>query len=51
MTNLAPDPAYAEVLSEMAARMWRRVRETNDFDMVNSNYGMFRYAPVRPRTG
>jgi hypothetical protein len=24
-TNLAPDPAYADVLREMATRMWQRI--------------------------
>ena len=51
MRNLAPDPAYEGVLREMAARMWRRIRETDDFNMLNSHYGMFRYAPVGPATG
>jgi len=27
MTNLAPDPAYTDVLPEMATRMWRRIHE------------------------
>jgi hypothetical protein len=49
MTNLAPNPAYAHVLREMAARMWRRVYETGDFNLASSHYGMFRYAPVRPK--
>jgi len=48
MTNLAPDPAYADVLRQMATRMWQRIRETDDFNMVNSHYGMFRYTPVGP---
>jgi hypothetical protein len=48
MHNLAPDPAYADILREMAARMWRRIRETDDFSMYNSHYGMFRYVPVGP---
>ena len=34
----------------MAARAWQRIHETDDFDMVNSHYGMFRYAPVRPNS-
>ena len=50
MKNLAPEPAYGEVLREMAARMWRRIHATGDFNMVNSHYGMFRYAPVGPTT-
>ncbi len=48
LTNLAPDPAYADVLREMATRMWQRIHETGDFNMVHSHYGMFRYAPVGP---
>jgi arylsulfatase A-like enzyme len=51
MTNLAEDPAYADVLREMATRMWKRIRETGDFNMVNSHYGMFRYGPVGPEAG
>lgn len=48
MHNLAPDPAYGDVLREMATRMWQRIHETDDFNMYNSHYGMFRYAPVGP---
>ena len=48
MTNLAPDPAYADILKELATRMWQRIHKTDDFNMVNSHYGMFRYAPVGP---
>ena len=48
ITNLASDPAYAAILSEMATRMWQRVHETGDLNMVHSHYGMFRYAPVGP---
>jgi arylsulfatase A-like enzyme len=48
LTNLAPDPAYADVLREMAERMWRRIHETDDFNMYSFHHGMFRYAPVGP---
>jgi hypothetical protein len=48
LNNLAPDPAYTEILRQMASRMWQRIRETDDFNMVHSHYGMFRYAPVGP---
>jgi choline-sulfatase len=48
LNNLASDPAYAEVLREMAVRMWQRIHETDDSNMYNSHYGMFRYAPVGP---
>ena len=46
LSNLAPDPAYGDLLREMALRMWQRIRETEDFNMEKSHYGMFRYAPV-----
>jgi arylsulfatase A-like enzyme len=48
MHNLATDLAYADLLREMASRMWQRIRETGDFNMYNSHYGMFRYVPVGP---
>ena len=51
MTNLAPDPVYADVLRERAARMRQHIHETDDFNTVNSHYGMFRYAPVGPGAG
>jgi hypothetical protein len=51
MHNLASDPAHGDLLREMAGRMWRRIRETGDHNMLNSPYGMFRYAPVGPETG
>ena len=51
MTNLAPDPAYADILREMAARMWQRVHETDDFGLAQSNYGRFCHAPVGPAAG
>jgi hypothetical protein len=48
MTNLARNPAYAEVLRQTAARMWQRVHETGDSNLASSHYGMLRYAPVGP---
>jgi arylsulfatase A-like enzyme len=48
MTNLAPDPAYGDLLRQVAARMWRRIHETDDLNLSTSHYGMFRYAPVGP---
>jgi hypothetical protein len=50
MNNLASDPAHADLSAQMAARMWRRVHETGDFNMIQSHYGMFRYAPVGPES-
>ena len=46
--NLAADPARQPVLESMAARMWEIMRQTGDSNMVNAQYGMFRFAPVGP---
>lgn len=48
MTNLVHDPAYRSKLESMAARMWQIMRETDDWTMVDAQYGMFRYFPVGP---
>jgi arylsulfatase A-like enzyme len=49
--NLAGDPAHREVLEEMAARMWHRAHRLGDHNIVDSHYGMFRFAPVGPLAG
>jgi arylsulfatase A-like enzyme len=49
--NLAPDPAYAALLAEMATRMWRIAHATGDATLVDAHYGMFRFAPVGPDAG
>jgi hypothetical protein len=41
MINLATDPAYQEVLREMATRMWQRIHETDDFNMASSHQWTF----------
>jgi arylsulfatase A-like enzyme len=48
MTNLARDPAFRPMLEEMAGRMWQIIRDTDDFNMYQAQYGMFRFAPVGP---
>ncbi len=48
MHNLACDPSYQPVLETMAGRMWDIIRETDDFNMSQAQYGMFRFAPVGP---
>jgi arylsulfatase A-like enzyme len=49
--NLAGDPLQAAVLESMAARMWAIMRETDDANMIEAQYGMFRFAPVGPEMG
>ncbi|HEU5328071.1 MAG TPA: sulfatase-like hydrolase/transferase [Thermomicrobiales bacterium] len=46
--NVASDPAYQEVVRDLAARMWAIIRATDDYNMHQAEYGMFRFAPVGP---
>lgn len=48
MHNLALEPAYRPALEEMAGRMWEIARQTDDFNLYQAQYGMFRFAPVGP---
>jgi choline-sulfatase len=48
MRNLAGDPGCRPVLEQMAARMWHIIRDTADRNMLDAQYGMFRWAPVGP---
>jgi hypothetical protein len=36
------------VLEKMAGRIWQIIYETDDFNMYQAQYGMFRFAPVGP---
>jgi arylsulfatase A-like enzyme len=49
--NLAQDPASQGVLEDMATRMWRRVHALGDYNLYETNYPMFRFAPVGPLAG
>ncbi len=48
MRNLARNPAYQITLESMAGRMWEIIRQTDDVNMLQAQYGMFRFAPVGP---
>jgi len=48
MHNLAGDAAFRPLAEEMAARMWKIIHQTDDFNMYQAQYGMFRFAPVGP---
>ncbi len=48
MRNLARNPAGRPVLEAMAGRMWQIIRQTDDANMYQAQYGMFRFAPVGP---
>jgi arylsulfatase A-like enzyme len=46
--NLAAVPAARARLTEMAARMWRKMREIGDDSLFDSHYATLRTAPVGP---
>jgi arylsulfatase A-like enzyme len=46
--NLAQEAGMRPVLEEMAARMWQVIQTTGDANMIDAEYGMFRFAPVGP---
>lgn len=48
MRNLFHDPGHRPVLEAMAGRMWEIARQTDDFNLHQAQYGMFRFAPVGP---
>jgi choline-sulfatase len=50
MRNLAREPAYRSVIERMAGRMWEIARQTDDYNMFQAQYGMFRFAPVGPES-
>lgn len=47
-TNLVQSPDHQEIKKRLASRMWEIVDETGDYTLANTDYGMFRYAPVGP---
>ncbi|MCB0238974.1 MAG: sulfatase-like hydrolase/transferase, partial [Anaerolineae bacterium] len=48
LSNLAGEPDCRSVLERMAGRMWQIISETDDWNMRQAQYGMFRFAPVGP---
>lgn len=48
MHNLAGDAASQPALERMAGRMWEIIAQTGDRNMLEAQYGMFRFAPVGP---
>ena len=49
LRNLARDPSSGPLAEEMATRMWEIATGTGDFNLYQSHYGMYRYAPVGPQ--
>jgi len=46
--NLAQEAHLRPIIEEMAARMWNVMHATQDTNMIEAEYGMFRFAPVGP---
>ena len=49
MDNRVNDPQMRPTIEEMSARMWQVMHATNDFNMTEAEYPMFRFAPVGPQ--
>ncbi len=48
LNNLAHDRKYALKLEELCRCMWKRAKETRDESFLESEYYMFRFAPIGP---
>ena len=48
LRNLAGESECRAVLDNLAGRMWHTIRATDDWNMLQAQYGMFRFAPVGP---
>ncbi len=46
--NLASLPSFRPRLTEMAGRMWRKMKEIGDDSLFNSHYATLRTAPIGP---
>lgn len=48
LRNLAGELDSRPLLERMAGRMWQIIGNTDDWNMLQAQYGMFRFAPVGP---
>ena len=48
MINLADNPAYSERAEELAREMWLKAKASDDRSLLESEYFMYRFAPVGP---
>ena len=49
LQNLSEDPAYQNRLRLMMTKAWEKVRETNDWPLLNATYPGLRVAPFGPK--
>jgi hypothetical protein len=50
LKNLANDPNYRSIASMMAQEMWSKAKKSGDHCFLESEYFMFRFAPIGPET-
>jgi len=50
MKNLTNDPQYRSVAVMMAQEMWRKAKKSGDHCFLESEYFMYRFAPIGPET-
>jgi hypothetical protein len=48
LTNLIRDPAYRDTAIALAREMWNKARVSGDASFLDSEYFMYRFAPVGP---
>ncbi len=48
LNNLIHDPQFRETAVTMAREMWAKVKESRDLSLLDSEYFMYRFAPVGP---
>lgn len=46
--NQIDNENYKETIEEMARQMWSIIKDTGDFNLYDSEYYMFRFAPIGP---
>jgi arylsulfatase A-like enzyme len=48
LSNLIHDPKYQKTAAAMSREMWAKVKESGDLSLLESEYFMYRFAPVGP---
>ena len=48
LTNKINDPSYKQIIEELAREMWDIVKKSDDFNLYETDYFMFRFAPIGP---
>jgi hypothetical protein len=46
--NIIGAPEHRETAVEMARELWKKVKESGDTSLLDSEYFMYRFAPIGP---